>query len=423
MEVQIKDKVKKYGLNKKISIVAVSGGVDSMVLLELLRKLLPSNRLIVAHLNHHIRNDSSLDEKLVKRVSEKLGLEFVSIAADGKKRDEASLREIRYDWLRKVRVQKGADYIITAHHLDDQLETMLLKLVRGSGPLEMWGMRELSGNILRPLLHISKQELTSYAKGHNLKYRHDQSNEDITYARNRIRKNVIPELEKINLSVKKTLVPNIKIAEELMSYVSSEVAKLEKRARLGSKLKLEVLKKADPFLVKELIRQVLGDQLGSTKEIYSKNIDEIFALLDKQGTKRTKILGLLVTKDYEWLNFGSEEVHDTYEVSLLLDKEFVFNNFKLRAYLGVADTAVNNILLPTEFSDNLKVRVWKKGDKIKTASGTKKLQDIFVDAKISQDERRRWPVVICPNQILWVPRLAASHESGQSKKNLIIEVE
>jgi tRNA(Ile)-lysidine synthetase-like protein len=423
MEMKIKDIVKKYELDKKVSIVAVSGGVDSMVLLELLQKSLPSNRLVVAHFNHGIRKDSILDEKLVKTVSEKIGLEFVSSAADGKKKDEATLRKIRYDWLRKVRDQEGADYIITAHHLDDQLETILLKLVRGSGPLQMWGMRELSGNIMRPLLGISKQEIISYAKEYHLKYRDDQSNKDIGYARNRIRRNVIPELEKINSSVKKTLAPNIKLAEELRSYISSEVVKLEKKARLDNKLRLASLEKTNPFLAKELIRQVLGDQLGSPKEIYSKNVDEIFALLDKSGTKRTSISGLLITKDYEWLTFGSEEANDIEEIRFLLEKELIFNGFKLRAHLGVADTTLKNILLPIEFSDNLKVRVWKKGDKIKTASGTKKLQDIFVDAKISQDERRRWPVVTRLNQIIWVPRLAASHDAGRSKKNLIIEVE
>ncbi|MBW6432128.1 tRNA lysidine(34) synthetase TilS, partial [Patescibacteria group bacterium] len=420
---QIKNIVKKYRLDKKISIIAVSGGVDSMALLKSLYAELPSKCLVVAHFNHNVRNDSILDERLVKRTSRKLGLEFISSLADGKRSDEASLRKIRYDWLNEIKEQTGAEYIITAHHLDDQLETVLLKLVRGAGPLEMWGMRELSGCILRPLLSVSKEDIIDYAKEHHLLYRNDLSNKDVLYARNRIRLNVIPELEKINPLIKKTILPNIKLAGELRGYVDAEASKLEKIARHDNKLKLTVLKKADPFLVKVLIRRVLGDQLGSKREIYSKNIDQILSLLDKSGTKRTSIMGLLITKDYEWLAFGNDETSNAEETGLLLDKELTFYNFKFRTYLGVADATVNNILLPVEFSDNLKVRAWEKGDKIKTASGTKKLQDIFVDAKISQSDRKRWPLVIRGNQILWVPKLAASSDAGRSNKNLIIEVE
>lgn len=181
-------------------ILAVSGGVDSVVLLDILTKNRIKQRydLIVAHYNHGIRSDSSKDEKLVKDLATSYELEFVSAQGNlGENTSEAKARASRYQFLRKICKKYNAEKIITAHHLDDRIETVLFNLQRGTGRR---GLVPFSKNsdIIRPLKNVSKREILRYADKHNLKWREDSSNKDLKYSRNTIRHKLLPELESTN---------------------------------------------------------------------------------------------------------------------------------------------------------------------------------------------------------------------------------
>lgn len=173
-------------------VVAVSGGVDSMVLLDILRQR-PGIKLVVAHYDHGIRKDSQVDRKLVQKVAKKHGLMFVHLEGKlGIKTSEAKARAARYAFLNNVKQASGAKAIITAHHQDDVLETAILNMLRGSGRRGLTSLRSVEG-LVRPLVDYSKQQLRDYAEEHSLLWREDESNTDTTYVRNYVRANVLPK--------------------------------------------------------------------------------------------------------------------------------------------------------------------------------------------------------------------------------------
>ncbi len=183
----------KLELEPGVYVVAVSGGVDSMVLLDLLRRQ-KDLKLVVAHLDHGIRSDSDLDRQLVQQVASKHGLAFVYNTAQlGPGASEALARKARYNFLRRVQLATNATAIVTAHHQDDLIETAILNLLRGTGRKGLSSLGD-DKHLRRPLLHVSKEELKDYAKEHGLVWREDTTNEDTRYLRNHIRKHIMPAL-------------------------------------------------------------------------------------------------------------------------------------------------------------------------------------------------------------------------------------
>ncbi|HUD10734.1 MAG TPA: tRNA lysidine(34) synthetase TilS [Candidatus Saccharimonadales bacterium] len=174
-------------------IVAVSGGVDSVVLLDILSKL-PQLNLVIAHFDHGIRTDSVRDNKFVEELARQYGLEFFAEAGQlGSKASEAMAREKRYAFLRKIKQRSAADAIVTAHHQDDIIETVIINLLRGTGRRGLSSLQS-TDDIIRPLLHVPKSEILHYANEHHLKWREDNTNKDEKYFRNYIRHQIVPKL-------------------------------------------------------------------------------------------------------------------------------------------------------------------------------------------------------------------------------------
>jgi tRNA(Ile)-lysidine synthase len=174
-------------------VIAVSGGVDSMALLDMLAHQ-PDTELVVAHFDHGIRDDSAEDRRLVARASAAYDLPFVSERAElGPHPSEAAARTARYAFLRRVQKEQGAAAIVTAHHQDDLIETALLNLLRGSGSRGLTSLGS-TPDVIRPLLHLPKASLRDYAGAHGLHWREDSTNQDPRYRRNYIRMHVTPKL-------------------------------------------------------------------------------------------------------------------------------------------------------------------------------------------------------------------------------------
>ncbi len=174
-------------------IVAVSGGVDSMALIDILSKK-PNLKLIVAHFDHGIRTDSVKDRELVESVVKDLGLDFeYGEGKLGSDTSEDTARQARYEFLKKIKTDHKADSIITAHHKDDLIETAIINLLRGTGRKGLSSL-DSSKDLLRPLLSYDKSQIIEYAKENNLKWREDSTNQDTKYLRNYIRQNIIPKL-------------------------------------------------------------------------------------------------------------------------------------------------------------------------------------------------------------------------------------
>jgi tRNA(Ile)-lysidine synthase len=176
-------------------VVAVSGGVDSVVLLDVLAALAKRKtdiQLVVAHFDHGIREDSSQDKELVEQLALQYGLSFTSEEGRlGQAASEALAREKRYDFLHRVKQDSGASAIITAHHQDDAFETAILNLLRGTGRLGLSSLRS-SPDIIRPLLGVRKADLSAYAQAKQLMWREDSTNSDDKYARNYVRLSITP---------------------------------------------------------------------------------------------------------------------------------------------------------------------------------------------------------------------------------------
>lgn len=174
-------------------VVAVSGGVDSMAMLDMLRQL-PGVKLTVAHFDHGIRADSHLDRQLVQTMAAQYGLPFVYGKGHlGAGASEAAARAARYDFLRQVQTATGAQAIITAHHQDDVIETAILNILRGTGRKGVTSLKD-HRHLRRPMLHLSKQQIKEYAAEQGLSWREDSTNSDMTILRNYVRGSIIPRL-------------------------------------------------------------------------------------------------------------------------------------------------------------------------------------------------------------------------------------
>ncbi|HET7528979.1 MAG TPA: tRNA lysidine(34) synthetase TilS [Candidatus Saccharimonadales bacterium] len=183
----------KLGVEPGRYIVAVSGGVDSMALLDLLSRL-PKVELVVAHFNHGIRPDSREDEKLVAEAAAAYGLPFEAGYGElGAGASEETARRARYGFLKQVRKKYGARAIITAHHQDDLIETAIINLLRGTGRRGLVAISS-SKDILRPMLGYTKARILDYAQEKNLKWREDSTNQSPDYLRNYIRQNIMPKV-------------------------------------------------------------------------------------------------------------------------------------------------------------------------------------------------------------------------------------
>jgi tRNA(Ile)-lysidine synthase len=213
-------------------IVAVSGGVDSMVLLNMLSNL-PNIELIVAHFNHGIRPEATEDEKLVRNIAKRLGLKFeVGYGRLGKNASEETARKARYKFLNEIKKKHKAKSIITAHHQDDLIETAILNLLRGTGRRGLVAM-SMNEKILRPLLNYPKADILKYAKDHKLQWREDKTNTDETYLRNYVRRKLMPNL---SVGQRKEVLKNIKKTLELEKILNPQIAELSQKIYKNSQI-------------------------------------------------------------------------------------------------------------------------------------------------------------------------------------------
>lgn len=197
--------------------MAVSGGVDSMVLLHLAKDL-PGVDLIVAHVDHNLREDSVQDKNLVKKVASEYGLDFIATILDLQTKSEDEARKQRYAFLNKVKRAYDCQAVITAHHKDDVIETAIINIIRGTGRRGLTALK--SGEILRPLLDVDKSDVYDYARAHNLKWREDSTNVDTAYLRNYVRHEIIPAMERKDSFLKQKFAKIIDTEQEASKEIN-----------------------------------------------------------------------------------------------------------------------------------------------------------------------------------------------------------
>ena len=395
-------------------VIAVSGGVDSVTLLHLLHNLRNTYgwNLAVAHYNHGVRADATKDALLVGQLAEEYGYPLFLGKYEMTDFSEAALRKARYDFLDTIRRDSGFDTIVTAHHNNDFLETAIFNTIRGADREGMVALKPRRGVIIRPLLPFSKAEIITFANLQNLPYHEDSTNSDIRYSRNFVRNVLMPHgsikfrnfhhslnrrLAKITELNQKINTGLDKLAHQLVRYEDAVSVELD-RKQFG-KLSVDVQNNLLIYLVKRL---VISHKL--TKTNINKAVD--FAINSKTGSRMTLPGGLHLVNTYDTLVITSnlKEFSEPDKAPLhILSKSKPFSNELFR--LNIASKDQGKIKVPAQ---KLYVRYRQAGDKVYPVGmgGSKKLQDVFVDAKIPKHLRYRWPVVVtASNKVVWVPNL------------------
>ncbi len=217
-------------LKDKKLLIAISGGLDSVVLTQLLSEL--NFDISLAHCNFQLRGkESDLDEDFVKLLSQKTSNQIFTIKFDTEKfsknnkfSTQIAARELRYNWFQELIEKHNFDFVLTAHHADDNLETFLINLTRGTGLDGFTGIPKINGNIVRPLLAFSREEISTYAKSNNIDWREDASNTSTKYIRNKIRHQIVPLLKEINPNLLETFAKTSKNLQESKQIIEDKIA-------------------------------------------------------------------------------------------------------------------------------------------------------------------------------------------------------
>lgn len=278
-------------------ILGLSGGPDSIFLLHFLKN--SPFRLIVAHINHQLRGrESDKDEKFVTEQCQDLEL-FIKKAdikaLKGKKGLEETGRKVRYDFFQKLALKHKAKFIITAHHADDNLETIILNLSRGATLKGLSGMEEINQlsskvQLFRPLLNIPKSKILDYLKTKSIPYRNDESNKDTDFTRNHIRHNIVPELKKINPNIVETTAKNAESLRDIQNQLEQQAKNWLRRNKT---LNAKSFRKKNPALQKEILIQLHKNIIGHSQNIESVHLEEVIKMIEANIGNKKKKLGQL----------------------------------------------------------------------------------------------------------------------------------
>lgn len=287
-------------------VLGISGGPDSVCLLDIFFQLQKKYQLdfIMAHINYGLRGkDSDQDEKLVRKLAEQYDLKLFILNPKCKSKSENALREIRYRFFEKIRKNNDFDLIAVAHNADDQVETFLMRLIRGSGLAGLSAMRFKNDSIIRPLLGFQRNEILAYLHKNKLDYRIDRTNLKPVFFRNRVRNELLPLLEKFNPSIRKTLTNSLISIAEDNCYISEIVKKMYNK-KISAKNFLDL----HPSIQKRLILLKTAGKNQMPKDIESVHINEIIKTLKSKKSKIQTVIfkGVRLTRKGDLFNIESD---------------------------------------------------------------------------------------------------------------------
>jgi tRNA(Ile)-lysidine synthase len=402
---------KKLFANGDKILLAVSGGVDSMVMLHLFQEC--GFNIGIAHANFQLRGDESEgDEKFVEAVCKKNSIPFFNKkfeTEDYAKSNHLSIqmaaRELRYEWFNELLTEKCYDFLATAHHLNDSIETVLLNFVRGSGLEGFDGIASKNGKIIRPMLFATRLEIENYAKENKIGWREDRSNATDDYSRNFIRHQVSPLLKELNPSLERTFdesINKISGAVELM-----EIGAEQWRQKFERKKDNQILLDKKGFeLIKnpESILWILIKGFGF-------NFDQsaqIIAALNGQSGKRFSSSQFELVIDRDHLIMSKNQIELTETLIEVNQTEASLGNFKMKIEKKEKVNFKNDPSIAFLDADKLtfplRWRKWKPGDSFHPLgmNHKKKLSDFLIDQKISVADKESITVLEMGNEIVWV---------------------
>ena len=395
-------------------LLAVSGGADSMLMLNLFVNA--GFPVAVAHCNFGLRgSESDGDEQFVANYCDQHNLAFFvkhfnteEFALQEGISIEMAARDLRYNWFNELLGQHGYDYLATAHHQDDVIETFLINLSRGSGIKGLSGIQPKSGRIIRPMLFSNRAEILDYCYRMKIEYRTDSSNMDVVYKRNLIRHQIIPLLEDVNPAFRKNALKTIgnlhetgQLFQQRMSAIKSAVYSEDEQ---GAMINIEKLLALSPLrtILFELIRQ-FGFQAEQT--------DDIIDSLGKESGRKFFSEGYRLVKDREYLLISAFRAKQDkvfyieedcsrliHPIPLTVEKFDRTPSFRFSALPDVADLDLDKLVFP------LLLRHWQEGEYFQPLgmTGLKKLSDFFIDEKYSIPDKENAWILASGNQLVWI---------------------
>ena len=395
-------------------LIATSGGIDSVVLCKLCS--LGGFDFGIAHCNFQLRgSDSERDEAFVKKFAEELGVAFYSekfdtreFAKQQKYSIQEAARKLRYDWFKKIAAENSYHYILTAHHADDNIETLVMRFFRGSGIKGLTGIREKNSNIIRPLLFARRMELEDFLQEHGMAYVVDETNLEDHYARNYIRNQVLPMLSQVFQEVNDNLLNNIKrLAEAEMLYRQSiNHQKKKLLTRQGESLYLPVLLLQQNPAARTLLFEIISEYNFSAGQL-----PDAWALLESESgryvasathrilrNRKHLIISPLKEKEGSLVVIETTGKYNYGNGALIVEKLENNKDWQVSSDVSEACLDASKVHFP------LMLRPWQIGDYFYPLgmAKKKKLSRFFIDQKLSIPEKEKVWVVEMDKRIIWV---------------------
>lgn len=415
---------------------AVSGGIDSMTLLYCLRNLRREmNILIIAyHMEHGIRGGASVgDMEFVKAQCEAAGVECVTkrvdvpaLAKENGASIETAARQTRYEFLEAADVK----YMATAHHMEDNAETVLLNLARGSGLAGLTGIPEKRGKFIRPMLSVSRRDIEEYAQSRNIPYVSDLTNDDTAYTRNFIRKEVLPKLKRVNDAAAANIARTAALLredEEVLSEAAKSAGCIELKDD-GAYVDIAKLAGLMPAVKKRVLRLAVS-QVNGLEDVENVHIQSLLALAEGgESGKRTELAhGVWAAVVYGKLLVGkaNEKQYNNHSVVLQTGK-FCFGDFEFEcaAFDGVPAYGGSVEYFDADAVDGARFRHRREGDFIMPLGmeGRKRLCDYLSDRKVPLHKRDSLVILAKGSEALWVVGVGASETSKLKQGSKIIRI-
>lgn len=419
-------------------VVAVSGGPDSMVLLNVLMSMRNKYifKIICAHVNHNVRKESEDEKEFLEKYCLKNNIifEYMKILKYENKNFHQQARDIRYNFFDEIIKKYSSKYLLTAHHGDDLIETILMRITRGSNLKGYSGFSIIASRknykILRPLVFLTKKEIKDYAEKNNIPFVIDKSNEKDCYTRNRYRKYIVPFLKMEDKNVHKKY---LEFNNELLkyeNYVNYEVEKKYFDIVKDNRIVISKFNLLDILLKEKIVERFLANiYVDNLNLIKKKHVKSIIDLCNSNKANSSISLpnNLRLIKNYNHLILDNS-IHKTKSFCFELNNKIILNdNEEIEIVKNSDDTSNYCIRLNSEeINLPLFVRTKNNGDKmyVKGLNGSKKIKDIFIDSKVSKHRREEYPLLVDSNsEILWIPGLKKSKydKSKQEKYDIIVK--
>ena len=408
-------------------LLGVSGGADSVCMLHVLYSLREKYhlKLYVVHVNHGIRgSEAKRDADFVEQMAENLQIPFRVVTAnipemakEQKLSEEEAGRIFRYNTFEQVANEVGANKIAVAHNLNDNSETVLFNLFRGSRLKGLRGISPMRGQIIRPLLCCSRNEIEQYLQENNLSYCTDSTNKETDYSRNRIRLKLMPYIkENINQKAEYNIVNAAENLSQVYEYIYGEAQKAY-RIQVKDNVLLNSAEDLNVVILQEVVRMWILENTGRLKDIKANHVNIVIGLLSNQVSKKSELpYGLKLIKTYEGVKvlLENNEGKDSNGQTIIEDGK-IFNTEKITVTVENESFDKSNIpdLLYTKWLDydkikGLTLRKRLPGDYIEISgsesgrSVKKKLKKYFIDNKIPQEERNNIWLLADGNHVVWI---------------------